>query len=274
MPTCTMSTSRPPRKIGMVRSRRGSRGGTSTVSNVRSPRPALARAVGDSDRLFARGRSARGWPSGSRKRKSSSENSSPSRLRRMLATSLSLVSWAVALVSRTTWATVSSEASRSCMRLQRRTEYETAPTTRRMARRIPLYQRVSRVRIDSGRSTSALGGHAVAGAPHGVDQPALALPVDLAPEIAHADVDDVALRIEVEAPHVLGDHRAGEDAADVPEKVVEQGVLAGGEADAPAAPGDLPGGGVEREIGEAERGSGLDGAAAEQRADAGQELLE
>ena len=54
----------------------------------------------------------------------------------------------------------------------------------------------------------SLGLEHVAGAAHGVQQALVVGAVDLAPQVADVDVDDVALGVEVQAPDVLGQHRA------------------------------------------------------------------
>src|SRR5713101_7913776 len=48
----------------------------------------------------------------------------------------------------------------------------------------------------------------IAGASHGVDEPRFGAHLDLVPEMIDVDVDHVRQPIPVEAPHVLGDHRA------------------------------------------------------------------
>ena len=54
------------------------------------------------------------------------------------------------LASPSTWPTVKSDASRSCIRLHESAEYPTALVKTRIASRIALYQRVRRVRMASG----------------------------------------------------------------------------------------------------------------------------
>ena len=145
--------------------------------------------------------------------------------------------------------------------------------TRRMPSRMALYQSV-KPGPDPHRPASLLGGELVAGAPQRVQEPPVALAVDLAPEIADVDVDDIALGVEVQAPDVLRDHGPRQHAAGIAEEVLEQRVLARGEGDAPAAPRDLSGGGVEVEVDELERRRALGGAPAQERADPREELLE
>src|SRR5262245_25647615 len=131
-----------------------------------------------------------------------------------------------------------------------------------MQNRMALYQRVSRVRMDSGLTPrSPLGAQHVARSPERVEQPPLALAVDLAPEVADVDVDDVALGVEVEAPDVLGDHRPRQHAPHVAEEVLEERVLASGQDDAPLAAGDGAGGGVQGEVAQLEDGRALPAAA-------------
>src|SRR5215475_10259472 len=101
-----------------------------------------------------------------------------------------------------------------------------------MASRSALYQSVRRVRTERGRNqpprTVGRSGpiaENVARCSDGVDQPPISGPVDLPAKVADVNVDDVRLGIEAEAPHVLGQHRAGLDASDVPHEELEERVL-------------------------------------------------
>src|SRR5258708_11249707 len=74
----------------------------------------------------------------------------------------------------------------------------------------PAYQAVRRPASDHGRkpsnrSWSALGAKYIAKPPHGVDEFALERIVDLGPQPADVDVDDVGVAVEVDVPHLLGD---------------------------------------------------------------------
>ena len=70
------------------------------------------------------------------------------------------------------------------------------------------------------------------------DQPRLAAGVDLAPEIADVDVDDVGLRQKFVVPDVLEQHRASDDLVGPAHEVFEQLELAWQEIDAPVAAPD------------------------------------
>src|SRR5208282_6386607 len=67
------------------------------------------------------------------------------------------------------------------------------------------------------------------------DQPQLAAGVDLAPEIADVDVDDVGLRQELVVPDVLEQHRPRDDLVGPAHEVFEQLELARQQIDAPLA---------------------------------------
>src|SRR5208282_6032838 len=71
------------------------------------------------------------------------------------------------------------------------------------------------------------------------DQPQLAAGVNLAPEIADVDVDDVGLRQELVVPDVLEQHRPGDDLVWPAHEVFEQLELARQQIDAPIAAPDL-----------------------------------
>src|SRR5947207_10987961 len=131
-----------------------------------------------------------------------------------------------------------------------------------MARRAPVYQIVSRERIDSGLTAlsssraSRLVPEHVPDAAHGVQEPALSLLFDPTAEIADIDVDHVALGVEVEPPDMLGQHGPGEHAAGVAQEVLEQRVLAGRQLDPPATTPDFASARVESEVGQPEHGRG------------------
>src|SRR2546428_12519840 len=97
--------------------------------------------------------------------------------------------------------------------------------------------------------------------------------VDLPAQIADVHVDDVALRVEVEPPHVLDQHRPCEDAAGVSHEVFEQRPLPCGVLDPPPGSLDLARGGVEREIGQAQYRRAPPPAAPEKPPPPGHELL-
>src|SRR5215510_11522017 len=273
MATWTRSTTRPARTTGIVSSRACSPVARPTVSIVGAPRSALTRASGESGRP---GRSARERtrPSGSRSCSSASANSEPRNSRTSGSRSGgSGAAGSAGGTSRSTPATVKSEASRSLNRCQRRSEYAATLTSSRMATTTPEYQSVSRARIESG-PISGLVLQDVAGSADRVEELPLLRPVDLPAQIADVHVDDVALGVEVEPPHVLDQHRPREDAAGVAHEVLEQRPLARGQLDPAAAALHLARGRVERQVGQPQhRGASLR-AAPEQGAHSRQELLE
>src|SRR5215471_4073406 len=273
MATWTRSTTRPARTTGIVSSRACSPVARLTVSIVGAPRSALTRASGESGRP---GRSARDRtrPSGSRSCSSASANSEPRNSRTSGSRSGgSGAAGSAGGTSRSTPATVKSEASRSLNRCQRSSEYAATLTRSRMATTTPEYQSVSRARIESG-PISGLVLQDVAGSADRVEELLLLRPVDLAAQIADVHVDDVALGVEVEPPHVLDQHRPREDAAGVAHEVLEQRPLARGQLDPAAGPLHLARGRIERQVGQPQdRGAPLR-AAPEQGAHSRQELVE
>jgi len=150
MATWTRSTTRPPRTTGIVSSRACSPLAKSTVSSVGAPRSALMRASRESG---SPGRSARERtrPSGSSSCSRASANSGPRNSRTSGSRSGgSGAAGSAAGTSRSTPATVKSEASRSLNICQRRSEYAATLTSKRMATTTPVYHSVSRARIERG----------------------------------------------------------------------------------------------------------------------------
>jgi hypothetical protein len=64
-----------------------------------------------------------------------------------------------------------------------------------------------------------------------MEQLRLKIFVDLIPEMGDVDVDDIGRRIEVIVPHLLGNHRAGDDLPRVPHEEFKEGIFFGGELD-------------------------------------------
>src|SRR5215510_11264051 len=284
-PTWTSWTTCPWRITGMVRRRVGPCRGRSTVSKALCPPAANRRASGDrgSASSWGRGERSPGWPSGSENWKSLSEISGPSSSRTHCSIGPGPTSGAGGAAPWTAWATARSEASTSCQSRLRRSEYERPPATARMTSRTSEYQMVRRLLMDRGRISrrpsacswpSVVGLQRVAGSSHGAEQGVFPFPVDLAPQIAHVDVNHVALGIEVESPHVLGDHGTGQDAPGIAHEVLEQRVLPRGEGNPPLAPAHGAARGIEEEIAHAQHGPPGLAAAAQERAHPGQELLE
>ncbi len=95
--------------------------------------------------------------------------------------------------------------------------------------------------------------------------------VELVAEVAHVDLDDVRVAFEVVVPHVVEDLALRHDIAASPQQEFEERDLAGGEVDlGVAAPRPL-GGGVEAEVAGLEDRGPFTRAAAEQRAQPGDE---
>src|SRR5437660_12039411 len=90
------------------------------------------------------------------------------------------------------------------------------------------YQAVSACRrVKRGRlRTARLVSQALAIAAQRLDNRRRAGLVELAPEVADVDVDDVGLAVEFPAPHPLGDLRAAERLPGMAQQVFEHGELA------------------------------------------------
>ena len=88
----------------------------------------------------------------------------------------------------------------------------------------------------------------VAGAADGVDQLRGEGVVDLPPQVADVDVDDVGGVVKFVAPNVLGDHAAGEDLVGVPRQVLQERVLLGRKVDARAPARHFAGGGIKDQV--------------------------
>src|SRR5581483_2226075 len=125
-----------------------------------------------------------------------------------------------------------------------------------------------------GSLTSPSLPQAVAGTPHGLDRPNAEGPVDLLPEVAHVDVDDVRVSFVGEVPDVVQDLRSREHGSRVPHEVLEERVLLCGEVDRGVAPLDDPGGGIEGKVAHPKDGGTLERSAAHQRAEPRGELAE
>src|SRR5215204_7702637 len=96
----------------------------------------------------------------------------------------------------------------------------TRPSTRR-------YQAVSAVRTLNRRlRTAHLAAQPIAVAAQRFDERRRAFFVELAPQVADIDVDDVALAVELPAPHALGNLRAAQRLAGMAQQIFEHGELA------------------------------------------------
>ena len=86
-----------------------------------------------------------------------------------------------------------------------------------------------------------------------MDDPLLALGLELAAQVADVDLEDVGVAAEVVVPHPLQDGRAGQDLARVLQEQGQQVELLAGQRDGPLAP-DLVGGAVHAQVAEAQLG--------------------
>src|SRR5437764_8471921 len=111
-------------------------------------------------------------------------------------------------------------------------------------------------------------------APHVVQQPALALGLRLAAQVAHVDVERVGSGPEVVAPDPVVDLGPAEDLVRVPEEQLEEGELGAGEGQLPlAAPGPVLAD-VEAEVLEGEAVGGAATGPPEQGPYTGQQLIQ
>src|SRR3954447_18414411 len=113
----------------------------------------------------------------------------------------------------------------------------------------------------------------VSGSADGVQQARLAAGLELASEVRDEDLDRVRRRERVIAPDLFEQALAGHDDALVAHEVLEQLELALGQLDRALAARDLVRVGVQREVADHERGAAARRPAAQQRAQAGEQLL-
>ena len=116
-----------------------------------------------------------------------------------------------------------------------------------------------------------LGAEPVTRAADGPDQLAVEGLVDLAAEVADVHLDDVRVAGEVDAPHVIEDLALRRDVAVAAHEVLEQRELARGELDRLAVALGAPGAGVEAQRSDLEHRGARRRAAAEQRAQPGEQ---
>src|SRR5919106_1418189 len=90
------------------------------------------------------------------------------------------------------------------------------------------------------RRPNALRAEDISNTAHGVQQLLFEGPIDLVPQAADQDVDDIRLWIEVVLPDVRQDHRLRDDAPGVAHQVFEQRKLARPEFHGPTRPADAP----------------------------------
>lgn len=75
-----------------------------------------------------------------------------------------------------------------------------------------------------------------------------AVGVELAPQVADIDIDDIALAVELPAPHALGDLRAAQRLAGMAQKKLKHGILARRERDRLRAARRHPGAEIHRDV--------------------------
>src|SRR3989442_6976329 len=114
----------------------------------------------------------------------------------------------------------------------------------------------------------------VADAAQRVDQLVVERIVQLGAQTAHGDIDDVGVAVEIHVPHLIGDQRARQHLACVAHEIVEQCVFARGQLDAAACASDAPAQPVDLEVGDAHHLVVLGRPAAQDGADARQQLGE
>src|ERR1044072_8739821 len=135
------------------------------------------------------------------------------------------------------------------------------------------YQTVSAVRTLSRRlRTMNLVAQSVAIAAQRLDDGRRAVAVELAPQGADIDVDDIALAVELPAPHALGYLRAAQRLAGMAQKKLEHGVLARRERDRLRAARHRPGAEIHRDVAGDQPVAGAQDRPPQQGADAGQQL--
>src|SRR5258708_7617711 len=101
-------------------------------------------------------------------------------------------------------------------------------TTAATANAATSVRRVWKLRLRARAPTYCLT-ERVADTADGVDEPGLALGLELAPEIRHVDLQGVGAGAEIVAPHLLEDPRAGEDDARVADEQLQEPELGAGE---------------------------------------------
>src|SRR5690349_1372423 len=121
---------------------------------------------------------------------------------------------------------------------------------RRSSRRTTARSRRSRAQTAGAASRSGSLGtndrvEPVAHAAHRLERLAVERSVDLPPEVADVDLDDVVGTGVVGVPDVLEDLALALHLACLAHQVVQQGVLTGGQLDLATLPGDPAGGGVQ-----------------------------
>src|SRR5712692_9515219 len=129
-------------------------------------------------------------------------------------------------------------------------------------------------RVSLSRSDMALLLQYIARAAHGVDHSRLTGGLELLPQVAHVDFDDVGFAIEVIPPGLFQDLLAREHPARIAQEQRQQVVLFSRQVDDSVAAARFAAGFIQHQVGEAQLAARLRLAAAQQGTHARQELLE
>src|SRR5438105_705277 len=103
------------------------------------------------------------------------------------------------------------------------------------------------VPIGRADGSGAIGPQPVAGAAHGLEGPVAERAVDLAAKVTDVDLDDVAVAVEGEVPHVVEQRLLRDDVAFPAHQRLQEGELTTGELDVHAVAGAAVGADVEHE---------------------------
>src|SRR5438067_413101 len=109
---------------------------------------------------------------------------------------------------------------------------------------------------------------------HRLQEGAVKVTIDLTPQIADIDIDDVGIAEEIEVPDVLGDLRAGEYVPGMAHEIFQESELPRAQLDQAPATADLTPGGVHGEVAEAQDRTHLQGRPAQQGTEASHQLRE
>src|SRR6516164_6402375 len=139
------------------------------------------------------------------------------------------------------------------------------PFSRPMVRSLLSCRELSAVSRRSGNlqiSGIAVSTEAVPHAANCLDKWVHLRAVNLATNAPHINVDDVGCRIEMKVPHMLQQHRPGNDPAFVADQIFEKLELSAQQFDLPPAPGRSPQHEIQFEVTDAQHGFSHHGAAA------------
>src|SRR2546423_4764742 len=100
----------------------------------------------------------------------------------------------------------------------------------------PATHSANRTRSMLKRFIVAFHREAIACATHRMDELHLERIVDLPPQVANIDIDDVRLVVDLVVPDMIGDQRAGEDMVRRSHQAFQDRILFGGQVDQLAAP--------------------------------------